>query len=97
LPQPKPLDRAAVAALVRGIRALAAGVSLDHRDPRRVLPTIDPRHLWRVLPRLFTGAADLAEDLDTIDPTGRDFMRHVATAIEGRVKAGVAPRKAVAR
>lgn len=88
MPVPKPIDRGAVASLVRGILALAPALSLDRTtDPRRVLPVIPPVTLWRVLPRLLAGAADLAADLDVGEDTTRAFARNVASTIEGKAVA----------
>lgn len=91
MPSFKPIDRAAVSALVRGIAALAAGISLDRTsDPRRTLPAIPPAHLWRILPRILDAAARLGDDLNAGDSTEREFMRNVASEIAtgGRRVAG---------
>ena len=66
-------------AVCRDVALLAANVSLDRAtDARRVLPTIAPAVLWRVLPRLLRKCAPHMDG-----ETARDFALNLAGTIEG--------------
>jgi hypothetical protein len=86
-----PEFQSTLAAMLRDISRLAAGISLDRAtDPTRVLPVIPPAHAWRVWPRIARRAADLADALAaaeeiTVQAMTRaesEFLRNVATIIE---------------
>lgn len=64
--------------LAKDIAALAACVSLDRiSDPYRVLPTLAPAALWRILPRLLRKAAPHMQCA-----TSREFSLTLARTIE---------------
>lgn len=88
-----PEFQSSLAALLRDLSRLAAGMSMDRAtDPTRVLPVLPPAHLWRIWPRVARRAADLADALaaageitiQAMTAAESEFMRHQATIIERR-------------
>lgn len=83
----------ALAGLVRDLGRLVPQVRVDLDEKTgRLLPSLAPEHLWRVLPRMLRAAADIAETLKPelplldADPAA---MRCLATWIERGQRPGV--------